>query len=197
MTRAVRKKSATYDDVLRAPDHLIAEILEGELFTSPRPAWRHAVAHTNLIPILHGPFYRGLGGPGGWWILLEPELHLNEPTDVIVPDLAGWRVERMPTPPDDHRFRVVPDWVCEVLSPSTERLDRTRKLRIYARAGVKHVWLLNAVERTLETYRLERAAWTLAGVHADQETARIEPFGAIEIGLKDLWREPAPASPVP
>ena len=134
-------KRATYDDVLNAPEHKVAEILDGELFLSPRPAPRHAVASSALGMAIGGVRSTGTGGPGGWWILDEPELHFGD--DVVVPDLAGWRRERMPAIPDAAFFTLAPDWVCEVLSPSTERIDRGRKLRIYAEAGVAHAWLVN------------------------------------------------------
>lgn len=192
MDASPKKPRATYEDVLRAPDTVIAEILEGELFTSPRPRGRHALAHTSLVTLLHPPFFQGRGGPGGWWIILEPELHINDPVDVVVPDLAGWRVGRMAAVPEGVEFRIPPDWVCELLSPSTERSDRTRKLRIYARAGVRHVWLVNAPERTLEVLRLDEGRWTLLDVHADQDAVRAEPFDAVELDLARLWQDPAP-----
>lgn len=147
-----RMKRATYDDVLNAPDNKVAEILDGELFRSPRPALPHTDAATRLTSDLEGPFGRGRGGPGGWRILAEPELHLGE--HVVVPDLTGWHRERLPTLPDRPWLDLAPDWLCEVLSPSTERIDRGRKLRIYAEAGVAHAWLLNPIERTLEVLRL-------------------------------------------
>jgi Uma2 family endonuclease len=141
-------KRATYQDVLDAPENKVAEILDGELFLSPRPAPRHAVASSRLGFLIGGPFDQTGGGPGGWWILDEPELHLGE--HVVVPDLAGWRRERMPAIPEEAFFSLAPDWVCEVLSPSTARIDRGRKLRIYAAAGVAHAWFVNPLERTLE-----------------------------------------------
>ena len=121
-------KRATYDDVLAAPPNKVGEILDGELFLSPRPEPRHAVASSALGMALGNPFHHGSGGPGGWWILFEPELHLRR--DVMVPDLASWRRERMPRLPSTAGFELAPDWECVVLSPSTARIDRTRKLRI-------------------------------------------------------------------
>jgi Uma2 family endonuclease len=187
VTTMPKKPRATYEDLLNAPDTVIAEILEGELFTSPRPRGRHAVVHGNLHTALHPPFSQGAAGPGGWWILFEPQLHLNEPEDVAVPDLAGWRRERMPQVPEGVEFRVPPDWVCEILSPSTERMDRTRKLRIYARAGVRFVWLVNPAERILEVLHLEHGQWVLVDVVGDEETIRVKPFEAIEIDLSLIW----------
>ena len=185
-------KRATYEDVLNAPENKVAEILDGELFLSPRPAPRHAVAHSRLLGALGGPFDRGLGGPGGWWILTEPELHFGE--QVVVPDLAGWRRERMPGMPDEAFFSLAPDWVCEVLSPSTERIDRSRKLRIYAEAGVQHAWLVKPSDRTLEVFRLRDAAWTIVAVWEDAAVIRAEPFEVVELELGRLWADSPPSS---
>src|SRR5205823_1804949 len=137
------KRRATYEDLMQVPDTKVAEIIDGELVVSPRPASRHAHAATVLGSDVTGPFHRGPGdpaGPGGWWILLEPELHLAE--DVLVPDWAGWQRDRLPVFPDTPAFTQVPDWVCEVISPSTGRIDRSRKMRIYAREGVSHLWFV-------------------------------------------------------
>ncbi len=180
-------KRATYDDVLAAPENKVAEILDGELVLSPRPALAHTDAATRLTSDLEGPFGRGRGGPGGWRILAEPELHLGE--HVVVPDLAGWRRERLPSLPDRPWLELAPDWVCEVLSPSTERIDRGRKLRIYAEAGVGHAWLLNPIERTLEVLRLREATWTIVAVLTGDEPVRAEPFDALPLPLGDLWAE--------
>ena len=186
-------KRATYEDVLNAPEHKVAEILDGELFLSPRPAPRHSVAASRLGAVL-GPFDCGLDGPGGWWIIDEPECHFAE--NVLVPDLGGWRRERMPAIPDTAFFSLAPDWVCEVLSPSTERIDRGRKLRIYAEAGVANMWLINPVERTLEVLRLRDGAWTIVAVCSGSDAVRVEPFDAIELALARLWVD-SPASPDP
>ena len=185
-------KRATYEDVLNAPENKVAEILDGELVLTPRPAPRHAVAQSALLGELHNPFNSGRGGPGGWWILVEPELHLGG--DVLVPDLAGWRRERMPTIGDEAHFALAPDWVCEVLSPSTQKNDRSRKLRIYAEAQVAHAWLLDPIERTLEVLRLKEEVWTIVGVCVDSDVVRIHPFEAIQLELGRLW--PDAGSPV-
>jgi Uma2 family endonuclease len=185
-------KRATYQDVLDAPENKVAEILDGELFLSPRPAPRHAVASSRLGRVL-GPFDEDPAGPGGWWILDEPELHLGE--HVVVPDLAGWRRERMAAIPEEAFFSLAPDWVCEVLSPGTARIDRGRKLRIYAAAGVAHAWFVNPLERTLEVLRLREGAWTIVAVCTDSDSVRIEPFEAIELELGRLWTDPAAPAP--
>ncbi len=184
------RRRATYDDLLAVPDHLVAEILDGELHTSPRPAPRHAQATTGLTGDLFGPFDRGRGGPGGWHILIEPELHLGD--DVVVPDVAGWRRTRLIEMPAEAFFTLAPDWVCETLSPSTERIDRGKKLAIYAREGVAHLWLLNPITETLEAYRLEHGRWMLLVTHAGDVAARVEPFDAVELELWRLWGRAEP-----
>jgi len=179
------RKKATYADVLAAPDDVIAEILDGDLMVQPRPGGLHALALSATGATLVPPFQFGDGGPGGWWILDEPELHIAE--DVLVPDLAGWRQERMPHPPAGAFIDLVPDWVCEILSPSTARVDRVRKLPIYARSEVRHAWLIDPAARTLEVLRLESSRWVLLGAHGEDARVRVEPFDAIEIDLSRLW----------
>lgn len=180
-------KLPTYDDVLDAPKHLVAEILDGTLYTHPRPAPRHARAAGRLLGKIDDPFDSGRGGPGGWIILIEPELHLGR--DVIVPDVAGWRRERLPKLPETAWFELAPDWVCEVLSPSTARIDRQLKMRIYAANGVPNLWLVDPIAQTLESYRLEGGRWLLLGTHGGDETAAIEPFEAVPTALAELWAE--------
>jgi len=187
------RKPATYDDLLEVPDHRVAEIVDGELVVSPRPAVRHAVASSSLGADINGAFHRGRGGPGGWWILFEPELHLGD--HVLVPDLAGWRRERVPSLPDVVGVTVPPDWVCEVLSPSTRSLDRMRKLPIYAAFEVRHAWLLDPIDQTLEVFRLDGDHWTLLGVHGGDEEVRVEPFDAVPLDLSALWDLGEPPAP--
>ncbi|HMR07342.1 MAG TPA: Uma2 family endonuclease [Polyangiaceae bacterium] len=184
------KKKATYADVLAAPAHRVAELVSGTLVTSPRPAAPHAHAASVLGMDIGSPFQRGRGGPGGWWILYEPELHFDE--DVVVPDLAGWRRERMPVVPNVPYFTLPPDWLCEVLSPSTEAFDRADKLRVYAGAGVSWVWLVNPLLRTLEVLHLENDSWTVSRTLRGDGLQRIDPFSAIELNLGDLWLQPEP-----
>lgn len=184
------RRRATYEDLCEVPDHKVAEILDGELIVTPRPALRHASASAGLGGHIWGPFQGGRGGPGGWWILFEPELHFAD--DILVPDLAGWRRERVAAIPDAAFMTLAPDWVCEVISPSTERIDRSRKMRIYAREGVMHLWLLDPLVRTLEVLRLEGGRWVLIATHTDADVVRAEPFEAIEIDLTSLWPTPPP-----
>lgn len=178
-------RRATYEDLLTVPDHLVAEILNGVLITHPRPAARHARAASRLGAELDGPFDRGRNGPGGWLLLDEPELHLHG--DVLVPDLAGWRRERMPELPDTAAFELAPDWVCEVLSPSTEAADRAEKMPIYGREGVGHVWLVDPVARTLEVFQLEASRWVVLGTWRDDARVRAAPFAELDLELAGLW----------
>jgi Uma2 family endonuclease len=181
------RRRATYEDLLTVPGHLVGEIFDGTLVTQPRPGGPHALAASVLGGELSGPFHRGTrGGPGGWILLDEPELHLRG-GQVLVPDLAGWRRERMPHVPDAPAFELAPDWVCEVLSPSTEAMDRATKLPIYAAEKVSHAWLIDPLVRTLEAYRLEGSRWTLLGTWKDEAGVRVEPFDALELELGALW----------
>jgi len=189
------RRNATYEDLCRVPDRFVAEIVGGDLYTSPRPAAPHALAGSALNQDL-GPFARQRGsggGPGGWWVLYEPEVHLG--ADVLVPDLAGWRRERMPVMPAVPYFELAPDWVCEVVSPGTARLDRVRKMPVYARERVRHLWLVDPSAQTLEVYRLDGARWLLVETCGGAVRVRAEPFDAIEIDLDRWWLAPAPAEP--
>lgn len=174
-------RRATYADLEKVPSHKVAELINGVLHVNPRPAPKHAKACSELQVELGHPFGRDRGGPGGWLLLFEPELHLAE--DVLVPDIAGWRNERMPTLPDDAYFTMVPDWVCEVLSPSTCAVDRSEKLPIYAAASVAYAWLVDPVARTLEALKLEGGGWKITGAWRDDARVRAEPFDAIELEL--------------
>ena len=189
MPEPAHKKKATYEDILQLPSHQLGEILDGDLVVSPRPSPRHAHASLqiggDLGPSFGRPGGRGRGGPGGWWILFEPEVHLR--SDILVPDIVGWRRERLPALPEEAAFSMAPDWVCEVISPSTAASDRVQKLRIYAREGVAHVWLVDPLATTLEIYRLEDERWVLVSSHAGDATVRAEPFDDIELALRDWW----------
>jgi Uma2 family endonuclease len=179
------RRGATYEDLQRVPEDKVAEILGGDLHVTPRPASRHALASSRLGSELGGPFDRGRGGPGGWWIIDEPELRFGE--DVVVPDLAGWRRDRLPEFPDAPALTLAPDWVCEVVSPSTERVDRAKKMPVYARERVPSLWLLNPLSRTLEVYRLTESGWLLLATHEAGAHVRAEPFDAVELDLSYLW----------
>ena len=183
MTTKPLKKGATYDDLRDVPDHFVAEMFDGDLYTSPRPAVPHAHAASVLGAELGRPFHRT--GPGGWVILVEPELHFGN--DVLVPDLAGWRRTRMPRCPADAYMTLAPDWICEVLSTSTEAIDRGKKLRIYARESVAHAWLVDPLAHTLEVVCLEAGRWSQLGTYEGEARIRAAPFDAIELELGTLW----------
>ncbi len=180
------RREATYEDLEKLPPNVIGELIGGELYASPRPRMRHSQVMFRLGSRL-SPFEEGQGegGPGGWWFAVEPELHLGR--DVLVPDLAAWRRERVPEVPDVVGMELAPDWACEVLSPSTERLDRTRKMAVYAREGVKHLWLINPSLQSLEVYRLEGGRWLLLGTHEGAVTVQAEPFEALALKLGAVW----------
>ncbi|WP_437525231.1 Uma2 family endonuclease [Sorangium sp. So ce726] len=190
---AEKQRRATYADLEAAPPNKVAELIRGVLHVLPRPAPRHANASSVLGIKIGGPFGLGDGGPGGWWILDEPELHFPDPDapgeiDALVPDLAGWRRERMPELPQTAHFALAPDWICEVLSPSTASVDREEKMPIYAREGVRHAWLVDPIARTLEVLSLVSGrGWGPAAVHRDAARVRVEPFEAVELDLSVLW----------
>jgi Uma2 family endonuclease len=185
MSALALRKPATYEDLFDLPPNRVGEIVHGVLYSHPRPAPRHALSSSMLGGDLISPFHKGRGGPGGWWILFEPELHLD--ADILVPDLAGWRRERMPALPETAWFALAPDWVCEVLSPSTARLDKIEKRAIYGDAGVRHLWLIDPESRTLEAFENHDGHWLLMAAHADQDQVRVPPFDAVTIDLGGLW----------
>ena len=169
------KHQATYEDLFDLPENMVGEILNGDLHTHPRPAPKHARAYSALTGSLWNPYDSGSGGPGGWWILDEPELHLG--SDILVPDLAGWKREHMPKLPETAWFELAPDWACEILSPSTARSDRIIKMPIYAREGVKHLWLVDPDLKTLEIYELNADShWTLISTLKDDDSMSHRPL---------------------
>jgi len=187
-------KAALYADDLYAelealPENLTGEIINGRLYAQPRPTTPHALVESGLAMDIGSAYHRGRGGPGGWWILVEPEIHFVRDAEVLVPDLAGWRRERMPRFPRDQRIEVIPDWVCEILSPSTARKDRMTKMPVYARYGVAYLWLVDPLARTLEAFALREGRWTVMGLFQEQEAVSVEPFQEIALELGALWME--------
>ena len=181
---------ATVDPVLFArlealPDTQVGEILRGEVFASPRPAPRHGRVIFGIGQRLLDPYDHGIGGPGGWWILPEPEVHLAR--EVVVPDIAGWRRERLPDFPDTAAIPLAPDWVCEVLSPKGARRDRVIKSAIYAEHGVANLWFVDPLQRSLEVLRLTDDGWLVDGFYAEDDIAHARPFDAIDLPLGILW----------
>jgi len=194
MSNAPGRKRATYEDVVRAPPNMIAEVLDGELHLMPRPRRAHLRSASGLGAFLFGAFQVGVGGPGGWTIIDEPELHLGAEPDIVVPDLAGWRAGRLVDREDvDEPFiTVVPDWVCEILSPGTLRVDRMKKMPIYSREKVRHVWLVDPRERTVEVFRLDGRSYSLVGTYGGDDSVRAEPFEDAEIPPAFLWGKDTP-----
>ena len=178
---------ASYEDLKQVPPHLVAELLDGRLVTHPRPAPRHANVSSSLGSKIGSPFHHGDGGPGGWWILDEPELHLG--AHVLVPDLAGWRREHMPKLPDTAWFEQPPDWICEVLSPATVRYDRLEKRDIYAAFKVAHLWFVDPDAKTLEAFTLKDGAWVLEATRANDDEIALAPFAEVPFSLASLWAE--------
>lgn len=169
------------------PAHLSGELIGGVLYTMTRPRPRHQNAGGLVYDEILGPFQRGRGGPGGWWIVIEPGIAIpSMDVEEISPDIAGWRKERLPALPDD-RIDVVPDWVCEVLSPSTRTHDQRVKRPLYAKAGVRWMWVIDVDARTLVVSRNEGGLWLEVGVFADEDVMRGEPFESHAIALAELW----------
>ncbi|HRE88557.1 MAG TPA: Uma2 family endonuclease [Myxococcota bacterium] len=195
MVAKKQNQPATYDDILAAPEHMVAELLNGELYLSPRPKPRHSRAASRLGMSLGGFDGDAVGeGFGGWWIFSKLELHLD--SDVMVPDLAGWRRERLPVIPDTQGIELAPDWVCEVASPSTRRHDRMIKAALYLEHGVRWMWLVTPNEETVEVFEQDGGRWVLAKTAVGDEPARLPPFDATELDVGAWWqigpREPKP-----
>jgi len=182
------KKQASYDDLFSLPDNMVGEIIDGELIATPRPSRRHGVAASVLGYELGPPYQLGRGGgPGGWIIIDEPEISLG--AHILVPDLAGWRRERFLSSEETNWISISPDWVCEILSPTTVGLDKVRKMPIYAQHGIAHLWLVDPAAKTLDVFRLETNRWVLLATFIENDRVRAEPFQEIEIELGNLWLE--------
>jgi Uma2 family endonuclease len=199
MTATPARPPATERDLDALPDHLAGHIVDGELVTLPRPDPPHTGTASDLAILLGPPFRFGRGGPGGWVLLIEPKVWIGD--DLLVPDLAAWRRERF-VAPRKGAYRVVPDWACELLSPSTAAFDRGRKLPRYARAGVGHCWVIDPIARTLDVMRRQDDVWLLVATHTGSEVVRAEPFEAVELDLSLIWVDlppdddgPAPVTP--
>ena len=192
MPAAAMKSSsadALYAQLKALPENLTGEIINGRLYAQPRPTTLYTLAGSGLEIDIGSAYHRGRGGPGGWWILVEPEVHFLRDTEVLVPDLAGWRRQRMPRLPRDQRIEVVPDWVCEILSPSTAKTDRVVKMPVYARYGVPYLWLVDPLAHTLEAFALRDGHWTVIGLFQERDRVTVEPFVEIVLELDGLWAE--------
>ena len=182
------KREATYQDLFDLPENTTGEIINGELIVTPRPSRKHVYTASALGSEIGPPFQFGRGGgPGGWIILIEPEIKLGE--NILVPDLAGWKRGRFPASEETNWISVAPDWVCEVLSPTTLRVDKIKKMPVYAQHGVKHFWLIDPLGKTLDVFRLESERWALLASFAENDKVRAEPFQEAEIDLGNLWLE--------
>ncbi len=179
------KRNATYADIEALPEHVIGEILYGTLVTQPSPSMPHGAAQSALSGELSRPFQKGKGGPGGWVFVTVPELHISG--HVLVPDIGGWKRERMPAVPKTAHVNIAPDWICEILSESTEKYDRGLKRDIYREIGVQHLWLLDPGFKYLECFQCVANKWLLDGTYSGGEPVRVPPFDAIEISLNELW----------
>jgi Uma2 family endonuclease len=180
------RRPATWEDLLKTPDDgLTYEIIGGQLEAMPRPLPRHNRAQARLSADLSGPFDLGKGGPGGWWILIEPDVRLAI-DEIVAPDVAGWRRDRMPELAETRPIDIVPDWICEVLSPNDAGRDRVRKADLYLRSGVPHYWILDPEQRTLEAFTARDGAWVRAGAWTDDDRPRIPPFEAVELDVGGL-----------
>ena len=179
---------ATYTDIENAPPGTVAEIVDGALYLQAQPAPPHGDVQDGLIELLRPPFQRGRGGPGGWWVRSEPELHVPGTGDVLVPDLGGWRQERLPEFPATWReLKVMPDWVCEILSPSTRSLDLIRKRPAYGAAGIPWLWLIDPLARTLEVFRNRDGEWSVVGAYEGEADAAVPPFEAVPLSMQEVW----------
>jgi Uma2 family endonuclease len=182
------RKMVTYEDLYSIPENTTGQIIDGELIVNPRPSRKHVHTASALGGEVMPPYHFGRsGGPGGWVILDEPEIKLGQ--NIVVPDLAGWKRERFPATEETNWISIPPDWVCEVLSPSTLRVDKIRKMPIYAQNGVQYFWLIDPLAKTLDIYRLESGRWAVAGFFFDDDKVRAEPFQELEIELSNLWLE--------
>lgn len=190
MKPAARREKATYADIEALPEHVVGELIGGELFVSPRPTPLHSHAMTALSGMLSDLNYSSGSRRSTWIVLTEPELHLGH--DVYVPDLAGWRRERLPALPKKAYFDVAPDWVCEILSPSTSRVDRVHKMPRYAKRGITHAWIVDPPNRILDVMVSDGKRWTVVATHTHDDRAVIEPF-EVEINLSRLWPEAVPS----
>lgn len=188
MTGAVAKRMATYADLERMPANERAEILGGEIQSSPAPLPRHSKAQGALRRFIGGPYDDddGHGGPGGWWIFVEVDVAFGA-HDVVRPDLSGWRRERLANPGDRRPIDIAPDWVCEVLSPSTTAIDRVHKRDLYATHGVHHYWIVDTDARTVEVFELRDGVWILSGNFDHTSTVALPPFDGLSLDIGRLF----------
>lgn len=183
---SAREKHDLYRELTSLPSSVRGEIIGGRLRTQPQPDGQHILAASNIGAEYYGAYQKGDGAPGEWWVLQAPEVHLMLNEAVVVPDVAGWCKSRMPHVPYTHKFTVVPDWVCEILSPSTSSVDREEKKPLYARYGVQYLWIVDPVAGSLETFKLNGDDWDSTGLFMGSEMVAVEPFAKVAVSLSDL-----------
>ena len=183
----VEARPGTWHDLIALPPHVRGELIANTLYAQPRPRPKHALAGLGIGGGIKSPFGDGRDGPGGWWILAEPGLHLPKAKEVV-PDVAGWRKERLPRLPDGP-IEVVPDWVCEVLSPSNARYDWLVKRPFYAQVGVAWLWFADVDARMVHVFQLVEGAWLERALAGGADRARLPPFDAVELDLGLWWPE--------
>jgi Uma2 family endonuclease len=190
------QRLATFEDLLKLGEDVRAEVIAGELLASPAPLPRHSKAQGAIRRFIGGPYDDddGHGGPGGWWIFVEVDIRLTT-HNIVRPDVAGWRRERLAQPGGVRPIEVIPDWICEIASPSTAARDRVTKRALYARHRVPHYWIVDPEARTLEALILDGDHWTEAGAWDSSAVARIPPFTDVEIEVGRLFL-PVEADPV-
>ena len=185
--KKIKSFDELYKDLCDLPDNVVGEIINEELVVMPRPAPKHARASSSLGSKIFDSYDEGNGGPGGWWILDEPEMHFLD--DVIVPDIAGWKKERMPKLPEEAYFSLSPDWVCEVLSPSTARYDKISKLKIYEENKIPYYWIVDPLNRVLEIFELDQKNYKLVSVFDQNSLVKAPSFEELEFNLGSLWAD--------
>ncbi len=181
-------REASYADLVALPDNVVGEIIDGVLYSQPRPAPKHGVASSRAgarINLAFGNRQPSRDGPGGWWIVDEPECAIGP--NVVVPDIAGWRRTTMPRLPETAQFMITPDWICEVVSTGTARKDRMLKLPKYVQAGVGWAWLIDPSARTVEVFENGGGRWIWVGTYDGDDPVAIAPFAEIEFDIGALW----------
>ncbi|HEX3763053.1 MAG TPA: Uma2 family endonuclease [Kofleriaceae bacterium] len=179
-------RTPTLADLDALPPGIVGEIIDGVLYTMTKPRMRHQRTTRLIGGTIGAPFDDERDGPDGWWIVTEPGIELPN-TPEISPDVAGWRRTRMPEMPNDEPIRMVPDWVCEILSKSTRRHDLLVKMPYYARVGVAYAWIMDLEARVLTAQRLESGRWVTIGTYSDETEARLEPFDVVPLDVRAWW----------
>lgn len=190
-TRHDSTRPATTADLLALPDRPRHEVIAGNLVQKLLPSPRHGFRQGEFLMEVGGPYQRGRGGPGGWWFGSEITCGLTA-TDTFLPDIAGWRRDNLPAPPEGPVCRVRPDWVCEILSPSDPGRDLRDKLAGYHRGGVPHYWIVDPERDLLTVHRWAEEAYLVVHVCELGPEVRAEPFDAVPLDLSGTLPETEP-----